>query len=596
MATPVIVVGSNSFADATQAWAIHKFDAAANVYPHGHRSPNHGAFLAAITGIAIDGSGNVYCCSWNNAWTGSTGYDDQPATIPGAYGSNAEYPQWTVRKYNPDGFKVWEANHGAECHDLVLDGSGNVYICGAAVNSSGVVINSVSADRTGYYTTRKYSNDGTLLWSADHGISVAWLNDGYRMRIAVDASGNVYTLAHGGPAGDLVAKNVTKYNSSGVVQWSIKIDYLLGYTNPYGLAVDSSGNVYVAGRIGTDYSLIKYDSSGNQLALAVNVDSAKYGRAVAIDGAGDVILATSATLNRHLHKYDSDLALIDSAAMDAGHEGSVTSMALDADDVAYCAIGTGYLEAYSTSSGTFGDKLWGTRPTLADDDGSALAGWCVALSEVETPPLKMPMNFGIPSWIGDYYASVPGLPFVFALGLPAWLRDYIGPPRTEICRLFLTGTPDLELPLSSLSLRANAGGVYVSVVSPGATLDTVAAIEARDGGNVQVYRGVRFPDGTEQLELLVDAPLTHVSYDLGARSGSLSLMGRVASAVDYAKTRQVRHLSYRNESAGIRRIRAAIDTQLRVGDTVQLAGGELLIISNITITVSATQAVMEISE
>jgi len=83
---------------------------------------------------------------------------------------------------------------------------------------------------------------------------------------------------------------------------------------------------------------------------------------------------------------------------------------------------------------------------------------------------------------------------------------------------------------------------------------------------------------------------------LGARSGSLSLMGRVASAVDYAKTRQVRHLSYRNESAGIRRIRAAIDTQLRVGDTVQLAGGELLIISNITITVSATQAVMEISE
>lgn len=596
MATPVIVVGSTSFADATQDWAIHKFDAAANPYPHGHRAPNHGAFLIAVMGIAIDSAGNVYCCSWNNAWTGSTGYDDQPATIPSAYGNNYEYPQWTVRKYNPDGFKVWEANHGAECHDLVLDGSGNVYICGAAVNSSGAVINSVSVDRTGYYTTRKYSNDGTLLWSADHGISVAWLNDGHRMRIAVDASGNVYTIAHGGPAGDLVAKNVTKYNSSGVVQWSVKIDYLLGYTNPYGLAVDSSGNVYVAGRIGTNYSLIKYDSSGNQLALAVNVDSAKYGRAVAIDSVGDVVLATSATLNRHLHKYDSDLTLIESAPVDAGHSGGVTSMVLDADDVAYCVIGTGYLEAYSTSSGTFGDKLWATRPTLGDDDGSALAGWCVALSEVETPPLKMPIHFGVPSWIGDYYASVPGLPLALALSVPAWLRDYVGPPRPEICRLFLTGEPDLELPLSSLSLRANAGGVYLSVVSPGATLETVAAIEARAGGNLQVYRGVRFPDGTEQLELLADAPLTHVNYDLGARSGSLSLTGRAAATAEYVKSRTVRNLSYRAESAGVRRIRAAIDSQLLVGDTVQLPGGESFVVSSLTITVSATQAAMEISE
>lgn len=596
MATPVIVAGSQSFFDTEfQDWAIHKCDAAGNVYPHGHRYPNHGAFLLGITGIAIDATGAVACCAWNNAWSGSTGYDNQPASIPQAYGDNYEYPQWTVRKYNPDGVKIWQANRGAACHDLAMDSSGTVYVVGDAVNSSGVVLEDLlnNAGRTGYFTTAAYSASGTLLWIADHGHCRSKVGSVPMFRIRV-AEGYVYTLANASIFG--TPQHLTKYDASdGSVVWSVDIDPSNWSINVYDFAVDSSGNLYIAGRFGADYALAKYDSDGAWVAYAANPASGNYGKAVIVDGAGNIILATATYgSNSALFKYDASLTLLASQSATPGSPGAVR-MAVDTDDAIYAVFSSGTIGKFDNDS-AFGDELWVTRVTLRDDDASLLNGYCIALSEVETPPLKTPLSLGTPLWIGDYYAQSPGLPLALALSIPAWMRDYVGPPQPEIYRLFLTGEPDIELALSSLSIRANVDGVYLSVVSPGATLETIDAVAARSTGRLQVYRGVRLPSGIEQLELLIDTALTTTSYDLGANSGSLSLAGREASVVSYAKTRAVRGISYRAESAGVRRVRAAIDTQLRVGDTVLLGDGDQFVVASVTITVSPTQSAMEISE
>lgn len=588
-AKPVIVGGSTSFADPTQDWAIHKYDAAANIYPHGHRLPNNGAFTTAITGIAIDAQGNVYCCSWNAAWTGSTGYDDQPAAIPQAYGSNYEYPQWTVRKIDPNGFVIWQANHKAACHDLVIDSSGNVYIVGDPVNDAGTIY--TSGSRAGFYTTRKYDNNGNLLWSADHGGSVIDFQNGYQAHITVDSSGNVYTIAYGGP-------HIVKYNSSGVVQWSTTITASPGDIHPYDIAVDSSGNVYVAGFIGVDYVLAKYDSSGAFVAygnrsVAMGGGS---GKALCFDSAGDIILATSVTYGdySHLYKYDSDLVLIDTASSELYYTGNPAGIAIDDDDVVYVAAANG-LEAHYTGTGVFGNKVWTSRPLFYDDESSALTAWCVALSEVETPPLALRLGLGLPSYQGDYYSQAPGFPLGLALGLPMSLREYVGPPLPILYTLTLTGSPDLDLPLASFSIRRNTGGTYLSVVSTGSSLATIDAIEARSDGQLIIRSGYRIA-GYLQLETLVSADLTGLRYDAGGSSLSLSMDGRAAVETGYSKIRVLKGISYRNETQGARRVRCAIDPYLRVGDVADLGGGETLTVAGITIYVSTTQASMEISE
>ena len=82
--------------------------------------------------------------------------------------------------------------------------------------------------------------------------------------IAVDGSGNVYVAGYSG--GDYVT---IKYDTSGQEQWVAR--YNGGSARA--IAVDSSGNVYVTGQsVGSggslDYATIKYDSAGQEQWVA----------------------------------------------------------------------------------------------------------------------------------------------------------------------------------------------------------------------------------------------------------------------------------------------------------------------------------------
>jgi hypothetical protein len=97
--------------------------------------------------------------------------------------------------------------------------------------------------------------------------------------VATDASGNVYVTGYtfGGLDGNSLSGNsdffLTKYDGSGVKQFTRQLGVAAGTTHGYSVATDPSGNVYVAGDTtggldgnapsgNDDFFLTKYDANG----------------------------------------------------------------------------------------------------------------------------------------------------------------------------------------------------------------------------------------------------------------------------------------------------------------------------------------------
>jgi uncharacterized delta-60 repeat protein len=165
---------------------------------------------------------------------------------------------------------LWASTYGGlnaardGASSMVMDGLGNVYVTG------GVSSSSTGCD----YATVKYDANGNELWVAYYNGS-GNTND-FATSIAVDVSANIYVT---GVSGKNIA--TVKYDSEGHQLWKAtyvtlygvipgNLDFFLMHQTP-SVAVDGSGNVYVAGTQmtldGSDYVTIKYNASGTQVWL-----------------------------------------------------------------------------------------------------------------------------------------------------------------------------------------------------------------------------------------------------------------------------------------------------------------------------------------
>lgn len=153
------------------------------------------------------------------------------------------------------------------CYYIHSDDNNNVYIGGESRTGFGGSI------RVGYIT--KYDTSGIVQWQRFFGGTATF---GGCESVATDSLGNIYALMkHNGA-------NVVKYNASGILQWQRKF---AGVSAEGVIEVDASDNVYF---IGT--RIFKLDTSGNvqfQRNMSSNLRQTIF-KSLTFDSAGDLYL------------------------------------------------------------------------------------------------------------------------------------------------------------------------------------------------------------------------------------------------------------------------------------------------------------------
>ncbi len=238
--------------------------------------------------IALDSNGNVFVAGSTTS-TMWTSYKGGP--------HDGFLARWDA---NTSGGEAWSQNIGTSGDDVAygvaVDASGNVYVVGSTNGS-------FSGTSAGGYDAFlvKFNNAGTELWRTQLGTSA----DDYAYTVAVDLAGNAFIAGTTGGnlsgTGNLGANDffIAKYSPSGSRLW-VKQGGTAGDDAAYGIAVDSAGNIYIAGATtggygfqpqgGYDAFVDKFNSSGvsqwGGRLLGSSADD--FAWRVAVDGLGNV--------------------------------------------------------------------------------------------------------------------------------------------------------------------------------------------------------------------------------------------------------------------------------------------------------------------
>jgi Beta-propeller repeat/Bacterial Ig domain len=215
------------------------------------------ATQSSYPAVAVDSQGNVYLTGYNGGT--ATNFPGPPTQLGAGY-------HVFVAKINPTGTALlYSVVFGGGLTDvggaIAVDGSGNAYVTGYTMSSNFPVVPSGAAQGTLHGPTNafvaKVNAAGTALTYSTY---LGGTGNDYGRAIALDRSGNAYVT---GAAEESAGTNfpvtnassptpgfLTEVNTTGTA--FVYSTFLGGGAGiGYGVALDSSGNAYVAGTTGT---------------------------------------------------------------------------------------------------------------------------------------------------------------------------------------------------------------------------------------------------------------------------------------------------------------------------------------------------------
>lgn len=268
----------------------------------------------------------------------------------GGYVGSSPNENMQFAKYNLLGAIQWQRSlTGAStdiCYAVALDSSSNFYVFGQAsptvqvpavakYNSAGALqfqrrllfagVNSAgyggAVDASGNifcvgYTNApgvrsllvyKYNSTPTLQFQQTYGGGAATQANA----AACDSSGNVYVTGYNNASGANGDIQIMKLTTAGVITWQRVLGDAATGEIGNGIAVDSSGNVYVVGTsrshlADSDIQLAKYNSSGTiQWQRRLFSANADVGNGIAVDASGNVYIIGTSNDDIQIAKYNT---------------------------------------------------------------------------------------------------------------------------------------------------------------------------------------------------------------------------------------------------------------------------------------------------
>jgi hypothetical protein len=308
----VIVTGYSASSGSSQAYATIKYSSAGvPLWTNRYSGPANGQDEATavavdtnndviVTGYSYGSVGNADYATikyssagvplWTNRYNGpASSFDEATAVAVDANndvivtgnsagsGSGADY---ATIKYSDAGVPLWTnryngpGNGGDYAAAVAVDGNNDVIVTGSSVGGGG----------NANYATIKYSSEGVPLWTNFYNGPANGTDS--PCAVKVDGSNNVVVTGFSGPTPSSLpyfADFATiKYSSDGLPIWISRYTAPgSGQNTPYGMALDSSGNVIVTGYSqgigsGDDFTTIKYISVASPLLTSLLVTNGTF--------------------------------------------------------------------------------------------------------------------------------------------------------------------------------------------------------------------------------------------------------------------------------------------------------------------------------
>lgn len=282
---------------------------------------------------------------------------------------NSDY-SFSIVKYDNIGNKLLEISWGIAYagydafKDLLVDADGNIYITG--YRSSHGMGGSGWSETKYELIIAKFNSSGNLQWEKE------W--DGYDSStdkgngIAIDSSGYIYVVGntgHGGRERDTQYDIcLLKYNNTGDLQW---VKTWGGSNNEYGnsIVIDSSDQIYIGGSNSSDILLIRYNNLGDQLWNKTwGGSGAEVATSLTIDQSENIYIAgytysfsNSSQPNMFYVKYAPDGSELSSNYLDSIGSDKCNGISLDSDGNIFL-IGTKDYQMFLVKYNNTEDYQW----------------------------------------------------------------------------------------------------------------------------------------------------------------------------------------------------------------------------------------------